>query len=33
MQPIKPNEVPNHVKENLYERIMRDQERERKERL
>ena len=30
MQPIKPKEVPAHVKENLFEKIIKDQERERK---
>lgn len=33
MKPIPVKEVPKHVKENLYERIMKDQERERLERL
>ena len=28
-KPIKPKEVPKHVTDNLFERIMKDQERER----
>lgn len=27
MQPIKPKEVPKHVKQNLFEKLLKDQER------
>ncbi len=33
MKPIPCREVPEYVKENLYERMLKEQERERKERL
>lgn len=33
MQPFRCKEVPAHVKDNLYEKLLKDQERERKERL
>lgn len=33
MKPIPCKEVPEYVKENLYERMLKEQERERKERL
>jgi hypothetical protein len=33
MKPIPFREVPEYVKENLYERMLKEQERERKERL
>jgi hypothetical protein len=30
MQPFKSKEVPSHVKDNLYEKMLKDQARERK---
>lgn len=30
MTPIPPKEVPDYVKENMYERMLKEQERERK---
>jgi hypothetical protein len=30
MQPIKPKNVPAHVQDNLYEKLIREQERDRK---
>lgn len=33
MQPFRAKEVPAHVKDNLYEKMLKDEARERKERL
>ena len=33
MQPFRAKEVPAHVKDNLYEKMVKDEARERKERL